>query len=153
MEVGPIFLFNLARGKNLFGTTRDHRDIAGSRCLDVSYDGRKIARSASTKKVVETAGAPPFYFASGDVDTDCLYRANPTSVCEWKGLAVSVDLMLVRKGVGLGFHRHLSRVHGNGGFYAFYPGKLDCRIDGENGFAPRRWVLRRMDHVRPGWPV
>ena len=102
-----------------------------SRCLDVSYDGRKIARSASTKKVVETAGAPTFYFASGDVDTDCLVSSNRTSVCEWKGLAVSVDLIAGPKDVGWRYIDTFPEFTEIGGFYAFYPGKLDCRIDGE----------------------
>ena len=105
--------------------------LLDTRFLRVYCGGQKVAGSASTKRVLETAGPPTFYFPSRDVITDCLILSNRTSVCEWKGLAVSVDLIDGPKDVGWQYVDTFPEFTDIGGLYAFYPGRLDCRIDDE----------------------
>jgi len=103
-----------------------------TRWVRVSYSGRKVASSVSAKRVVETAGAPTFYFPCSDVATDRLVLSTRTSVCEWKGLAVRVDLIDGPKGVGWQYVDTFPEFTDIRGLYAFYPEKLECRIDDES---------------------
>lgn len=56
--------------------------------LRVVRRGELLARTTRGRRVVETAGAPVYYFPPGDVRTDRLTEAGRGSVCEWKGPAV-----------------------------------------------------------------
>ena len=102
-----------------------------TRRVSVSYGGRKVASSVSTKRVLETAGPPTFYFPCSDVATDRLALSDRTSVCEWKGLAVRVDLIDGPKDVGWQYVDTFPEFKDISGLYAFYPEKLECRIDDE----------------------
>ncbi len=53
--------------------------------LRVIVDGQVLADTTHGFRVLETAGAPVYYFPSGDVRLERLQPSPHTSVCEWKG--------------------------------------------------------------------
>jgi uncharacterized protein (DUF427 family) len=55
--------------------------------LRVVVDGVAIADTTRAVRVLETAGAPVYYIAPGDIRMDLLRRSVATSHCEWKGEA------------------------------------------------------------------
>lgn len=62
--------------------------------LRVVFAGAEVAQTTRGLRVLETAGAPVYYFPPGDVDAASLRPAPDNwSVCEWKGAAVYFDLV------------------------------------------------------------
>src|SRR3954447_18993969 len=55
--------------------------------LRVVVDGEVLADTTAGLRVLETAGAPVYYFPRGDVLEGWLAPSPHTSVCEWKGVA------------------------------------------------------------------
>ena len=53
--------------------------------LRVIVDGEVLADTTRGFRVLETAGAPVYYFPSTDVRMDRLVASAHQSVCEWKG--------------------------------------------------------------------
>jgi len=56
--------------------------------LRVIVDGEVLAETSRGLRVLETAGAPVYYFPPDDVRMDRLQPSARTTVCEWKGVAV-----------------------------------------------------------------
>jgi uncharacterized protein (DUF427 family) len=55
--------------------------------LRVIVDGEVIAETTNGLRVLETAGAPVYYFPPADVRSDRLVPSSHGSFCEWKGSA------------------------------------------------------------------
>jgi uncharacterized protein (DUF427 family) len=55
--------------------------------LRVIVDGEVLADTTSGFRVLETAGAPVYYFPPSDVRMDRLMSSSHGSFCEWKGAA------------------------------------------------------------------
>ncbi len=55
--------------------------------LRVIIDGEVIADTTKGLRVLETAGAPVYYFPAADVRVERLTPSPHTSFCEWKGSA------------------------------------------------------------------
>ncbi len=113
---------------------RPPRIVPDTREVVVACAGREIARTRRALRLQETASPPTFYLPEADIDMACLDSAEGLSYCEWKGRAVYWS-------VRFGDH-HLPRVAWSypapeGGYealrghVAFYPGPLDCRVDGQ----------------------
>ncbi len=60
--------------------------------LRVEWRGRTIAETSRGMRIVETAGAPVYYFPPQDVSTDVLMETDYVTFCEWKGAAIHYDL-------------------------------------------------------------
>ncbi len=60
----------------------------------VILDGREIAKSDRTLRIVETAGAPVYYFPPSDIDESILSLSEHRTICEWKGVAIYFDANL-----------------------------------------------------------
>ena len=56
--------------------------------LRVVIDGVTVADTTHGHRVLETAGAPVYYFPAGEVRMDLLDPSERTTTCEWKGDAV-----------------------------------------------------------------
>jgi uncharacterized protein (DUF427 family) len=56
--------------------------------LRVVIDGVTVADTSLGQRVLETAGAPVYYFPPDDVRMDLLERGDRTTTCEWKGDAI-----------------------------------------------------------------
>ena len=103
-----------------------------SRLIEVRSENVVIARSAASYKVMETASPPTFYIPPEDVDLGALVRVSGATLCEWKGsasywaLAANLD-----EPVAWSYERPRARFDMIRGFLAFYPGRVECFIDGE----------------------
>jgi hypothetical protein len=60
--------------------------------LKVLYNGQLIASSDQAVRVLETAGAPTYYFSPQDVKDSQLTFSDTTAICEWKGLAQAIEI-------------------------------------------------------------
>lgn len=87
-----------------------------------------IARTDRGVRVVETAGAPVYYFPPGDVRTELLEETGRTSFCEWKGLARYRDLVAGDERVpqaAWSYPDPVPRFESLAGWFAFYADKVD----------------------------
>ncbi|MEZ5269525.1 MAG: DUF427 domain-containing protein [Microthrixaceae bacterium] len=58
------------------------------RLVVVRAGERVVARSTSTVRVLETAGAPAFYIPPADVDEELLVEVPGSSICEVEGASL-----------------------------------------------------------------
>lgn len=90
----------------------------------------ELARTTRGLRVLETAGAPTFYFPPEDVNTDSLHRTGRTYHCEWKGLSDE----LAAQGAdpaGWVLTQAYPEFRELLGWYAFYPQALACYVGDE----------------------
>ena len=102
----------------------DHRRVC------VVAAGRVVAESDRTLRVLETASPPTFYVPAADVDANSMRRAPGTTHCEWKGIAHTYDVA----GFGDAAWTYVETYPEYAllaGYFAFYPAKLECTVDGE----------------------
>lgn len=98
-----------------------------------------IAESAAALELCETASAPVPYLPPQDVRTDFLVANGGASVCEWKGAALSYDLVMPdgRRIADAAWcypdpFDDLPEGYAEiAGWFAFYPSKLDCFVGQE----------------------
>ena len=102
------------------------------RVVEVRDGEYVVARSQDAYKVMETASPPTFYIPAADVNFDLLVPVSDTTYCEWKGTATYWALARSAvEPVGWCFERPRPRFEVIKGFLAFYPGRVDCLLDGE----------------------
>ena len=98
--------------------------------LTVYVGEQLIADTQRGARVLETAGAPTYYFPADDVDHTQIEFAELTSLCEWKGMAQSITVA----GYANAAWRYVKMFPAFAELYkwlSFYPGKLDCFVDQE----------------------
>jgi uncharacterized protein (DUF427 family) len=96
--------------------------------LRVVRDGVELARTSRGRRVVETAGAPVYYFPPEDVRMDLLRKGGGGSVCEWKGAARYWTLEHGDQRVpqiAWSYPDPTPRFDSIAGWLAFYAGKVD----------------------------
>ncbi len=106
--------------------------------LLVTHGGSTLASTHRGARIVETAGAPTYYFPPEDVAVVMLVDLPGQSLCEWKGLATSVALRATpgaSRPVGWRYDATFSEFVSIQGWYAFYPGALACFIGAEQASA------------------
>jgi uncharacterized protein (DUF427 family) len=130
----------------------------------VAAGERVIASTTRAVRVCETAGAPCYYLPAEDVDRAVLVATGRWSVCEWKGVAFSYDVVVAGRtfasaawsypdpldDLGCGFGRIAGR-------FAFYASELRCTLDGERvrpqpGGFYGGWVTARLTGPIKGIP-
>ena len=99
----------------------------------VRWGGVEVARSRRAVRVLETAHPPSVYLPWDDVDRHLLQAAPGGSFCEWKGPArywslVDGDRRL--PAVAWSYPQPLAGAQALAHCVAFYPGPLDCTVDG-----------------------
>ena len=111
--------------------------------LRVVVDGVALADTTHGLRVVETSHPPAYYVPEADVRLDLLVANTRTSVCEFKGRATYVDLVLpagigssclARRvaNVGWRFAAPASGFEAIRGLLAFYASRVDeAWVDGE----------------------
>ena len=113
--------------------------------LRVTFAGETVAETTAGLRVIETAGAPVYYFPPGDVRREAL-RPVPGhwSLCEWKGVAVYFDIVLAGRlseraafaypdpldDLGCGFPRIKDHL-------AFYASRVDAAFIGNVRVTPQ----------------
>lgn len=104
------------------------------RLVQVRWSGRPVAESRGCYRVLETASPPTVYIPPADVDHGVLVAAAGESWCEWKGAARYWSL---RDGASAlercawSYDAPGERFAQLAGYLTFYPGLLECFIDGE----------------------
>ena len=96
--------------------------------LRVVMDGAVLAETTQGLRVLETAGAPVYYFPRSDVRMDRLVSSPHTSFCEWKGSASYVTYDHDGRRVDNVGWTYLEPSAGCGeinGHVAFYAGRVD----------------------------
>ena len=102
-------------------------DVIGT--VEVKNSGNSVALTRSAKRVLETSGAPTYYFPPGDVASEVTVEKGET-LCEWKGIAQSLSV----DGISGAAWRYVQMFPAFKDLYlmvAFYPSKLECYLDGE----------------------
>ncbi|MEO1043999.1 MAG: DUF427 domain-containing protein [Pseudomonadota bacterium] len=109
--------------------------------IRVMHGDTLIAETRRPLIVKETAGAPVPYIHPDDVGTALLQPNDGLSVCEWKGVAVSYDLLL-DNGTRIAdaawtypdpFDDLAEGYTAIAGWFAFYPSKLACFVKDAGG--------------------
>ena len=104
-----------------------------ARLVEVLDGDSVVARSTGAYKVMETASPPTFYIPAADVNFELLVAVSDTTYCEWKGTASYWALAREpAEPVGWSYERPRPRFEVIKAYLAFYPGRLDCRLDGES---------------------
>lgn len=105
------------------------------RRVEIWFDGRKIADSSATYRVLETSHPPTFYVPRGDVLDDALEPSSRRSFCEWKGNAVYFDVVGEQSREPNGawsYPRPTLKFAEIRDYVSFYPGRMDrCLVGGE----------------------
>lgn len=125
--------------------------------LRVEHRGVELARSARTLRVIETAGAPVYYFPPDDVRTDLLVRTATETFCEWKGVAChwstrdAADLAWSYPEPDAGFEAIRD-------FLAFHPGRAEAcwfddeRVQAQAGGYYGGWITSKVTGPFKGGP-
>ena len=86
-----------------------------------------LAKTSRGVRVIETAGAPTYYFPPEDVKTAKFALGEQGSLCEWKGY--SQPLLINEDEVGWRYVRMFQAFSTLYLWPAFYPSMVDCFID------------------------
>lgn len=107
--------------------------VADTRDVLVCADGKEIGRSVRTVRVLETASPPTFYLPPEDVRMNWLTPVSDRTFCEWKGEAVYWALRGGDGGpVAWAYPDPFEAFRELAGYLSFYPGRVDCFVDGES---------------------
>jgi uncharacterized protein (DUF427 family) len=106
------------------------------RAVTVALAGREIASSDRALRVCETAGAPVVYLPITDVVDGALVPAAGRTFCEYKGTASYFDVVDPDSGerverAAWTYREPTARYRELAERVSFYPGLLECRLDGE----------------------
>lgn len=121
--------------------------------IHVVVDGVTIAATQLGLRVLETAGAPVYYFPAVDVRLDLLRTSRHRSVCEWKGVAQYHTLRLderVIENVAWSYPEPLPGFESIRDHLAFYAGRVDEAWVGDERATPQPghfyggWVTSRI---------
>ena len=120
-------------GESVWDYPRPPRVSADIRRVVVKAQGRVLADSVRAQRVLETASPPTFYLPSSHIDTSLLTLVRGQSVCEWKGVT---RYWALRHGednrpVAWDYPRPVPGYEALVDHLAFYPGRVDCYVDGE----------------------
>ena len=103
-----------------------------ARVVEIRSGEIVIARTQQSYRLLETASPPTYYLPPDDLDWDQLVETAGSSICEWKGaaeyFALPADPELP---VAWRYPRPRARFEMLRDFVSFYPGRVECFVDGE----------------------
>ena len=103
-----------------------------NRLIEVRDGDALIASTRDSCRVLETASPPTFYLPADAIGWDRLVEVGGTSVCEWQGMAKYWALARdPETPVAWAYPRPKPRFDVVKDYLAFYPGRVDCFVDGE----------------------
>ena len=101
----------------------------------VEFNGQIVADTTAAKRVLETSHPPTIYIPPADVKGEYLKPAGGRSMCEWKGQARYVDLVVgdrTSEQAAWFYPSPVPEFAGLKDHLAFYPSRVDrCTIGGE----------------------
>jgi uncharacterized protein (DUF427 family) len=132
----------------------DHRRVT------VCVQGKVLADSSSTFRILETASPPTFYLPPGDVDASRLMPLGTSSVCEWKGTAHYWALRGTEEQgepVAWVYPEPYPEFESIAGYFSFYPGRIECclgqeRVRPQPGGLYGGWVTKEIIGPFKGLP-
>ena len=130
----PTFAEPVGEGEeSVWDFPRPPRQEPVAATLRVVAGDRVVASPHRGVRILETAGAPTYYFPPSDVEQDALIDLPGQSLCEWKGLATSFALRGAAddSAVGWRYDTTFPEFLSIRGWCAFYPGVLHCYIGDE----------------------
>jgi uncharacterized protein (DUF427 family) len=98
--------------------------------LRVQSAAQIIASTSRGRRVLETAGAPTYYFPPEDVIAKGIERTGKAFHCEWKWISYEISVASIKQ-AGWVIEAVYPEFGELCGWYAFYPQKLNCFIDEE----------------------
>ncbi len=116
-----------------------------------------IAQTEHGVRIMETAGAPTYYFPPGDVRCEHLtMQAHGQSACEWKGHAVNFSVAGVPD-AAWSYTSTYPEFASIRGWFAFFPARLDCyvgteRVNPQSGGYYGGWVTDNLRGPIKGEP-
>ncbi|MBI3746384.1 MAG: DUF427 domain-containing protein [Chloroflexi bacterium] len=129
--------------------------------LRVVVDGEVLADTTRGLRVLETAGAPVYYFPPADVRTERLRTSGHASFCEWKGAAAYTSYEHAGhriENVAWSYPDPNPGYREIAGFLAFYAGRVDEAWVGDERAEPQPgsfyggWVTSRVVGPFKGGP-
>ena len=109
--------------------------------LRVVVDGEILADTTGGMRVLETAGAPVYYFPPEDVRQDRLVESDHRSMCEWKGQAAYHTFVGPNRRridqVAWSYAEPNPGYEAIRGYLAFYAGRVDEAWVGEERATPQ----------------
>lgn len=133
--------------ESVYSYPRPPRVEPDTRRVTVRCRGVTLADSVRALRVLETSHPPVFYLPREDVRIDRLSRSATESFCEWKGAATYWSLTadgVLLPDVAWSYEAPAPRYGLLAGHVAFYPGRVDCTVDGER-------VSPQPGHFYGGW--
>lgn len=129
----PSFAVNPAPAQeSVWDYPRPPRLEPDARLVEVRLNDLQLARSTRAARVLETASPPTFYVPPQDVAVDRLEPLAASSVCEWKGRAKYFTTAGAGgKAVAWCYPEPFAAFAALGGWFSFYPGRVDCLVNGE----------------------
>lgn len=120
--------------------------------LRVEHGELVLAATGHGVRILETAGAPTYYFPPQDVEATRLRDLDQRSSCEWKGLATNFclsDEPHDLRPAGWRYDTTFAEFESIRGWFAFHPGVLACFIGAEQvrpqpGGYYGGWVTKRL---------
>jgi len=114
---------------------RPPRVEPSSRLVQVFFNGKTVAESRESIRVLETSHPPTYYIPPGGVQRQYLSLTGRTSVCEFKGAATYYSLEIegrVSENAAWSYRSPTPDFEAIRDHLAFYPGRVDaCYVDGE----------------------
>lgn len=106
--------------------------IPDERTVEVhGADGRMVARTERSIRVLETSHPPSFYLPPDAVLDGALVPTAGSSHCEWKGQAEYVAQAGTTDPVGWRYPAPYPEFADHAGWVSFYPDRVRCWVDGE----------------------
>lgn len=106
--------------------------VSDTRRVVVGNPDAPLADSTHSVRVLETASPPTFYLPPDDAGPDRLVAATGRSFCEWKGEAQYWALATAPDApIAWSYPSPLPEFASITGWLAFYPGRVECRVDDE----------------------
>ena len=108
--------------------------VADQRQILIKRGDIEICNTCKAVRILETAGAPTFYFPPSEINQEHLIEAGGGSWCEWKGRAAYWSVHVggeVLESVGWSYPDPFPEYEGIKDYLSFYPSELECYIEGE----------------------
>lgn len=134
-QARPPFAHDTGHGEeSVWDYPRPPLIVPDLRHVRVRAEDTVIAESDDAVRVLETASPPTVYLPPDAVRTEFLSSGGTRSLCEWKGVAESYDVVvgaLTLPGAVWSYIQTFPEFAALAGWFSFQPDRLDCRIDGE----------------------
>jgi len=104
------------------------------RLVQVRLHDALIAETCAARRVLETSSPPTFYLPPESVQFDYLRPDAESSFCEWKGQAAYFSVCVGKqcvKNAAWTYPEPFAEFTAIRDYLAFYPGRLECYVDGE----------------------